>query len=167
MEQNLRRSGVEGKFFDLCTMVAKNLGYELYDLEYIIGSKLLRVYIMNPQTKTALIDDCVKMDDALTPYFESETWMPQEITLEVSSPGIYRNIRTLDHFQKALGNKVAFVLNKSLSGEEYSELPRSITTQKKLIAKLVEVKDSALAVEIETFKFNIKLDDIKKANIEA
>lgn len=167
MDLFLKRSGVEAKFYDLCSQVAKTLGYELYDLEYLIGAKILRLYILNPMTKTALIEDCVKMDEALSPYFETETWMPQEITLEVSSPGIYRNLRTLDHFKMVSGSSITVVLNKNLAGDAYKELPKSITGQKKLTGKLKNISEDKIELEVNNFEFPIKMDDVKKANLEA
>lgn len=161
------RTGIEAKFFDLCAQVAKDNGYVLYDLEYIVGAKLLRVYIMNEQTKSALIEDCVKVDHALTPYFESETWMPSEITLEVSSPGIYRQLRAKDHFVQSVGQKVSAVLSKNLSGDLYAGMPKSITAEKKLKGELVEMGDEGIFLKIDKFKVMVPFNNIKRANLEA
>ena len=167
MELSKDRTGIEAKFFFLCEQVAKDNGYILYDLEYIVGSKLLRVYIMNESTKSALIEDCIKVDHALTPFFESETWMPREITLEVSSPGIYRQLRVKEHFKQSVGKKVSTVLSKNLTGELYTGMPKSITAEKKLKGELLEIEDEAIYLKIDKFKVMVPFINIKRANLEA
>ena len=166
MELLKDRLGIEGKFFELCQSIAYENGYELYDLEYLGGSKLLRLYIMDKKTQSALIEDCVKIDHALTPYFESETWMPEEVTLEVSSPGIYRTLRTFEHFQMVLGKTISTVLNKNLSGDKYKEMPKSITAEKKLKGKLMNVSESGVLLNIGKFDVEIPFENLKKANLE-
>jgi ribosome maturation factor RimP len=166
MELLKDRSGIEGKFFELCRSITNDNGYELYDLEYQSGSKLLRLYIMDRKTQSALIEDCVKIDHALTPYFESETWMPDEVTLEVSSPGIYRTLRTFEHFQMVVGKTIATVLNKNLSGDKYKEMPKSITAEKKLKGKLLNVNENGLFLNIGKFDVEIPFENLKKANLE-
>lgn len=166
MELFKDRSGIEAKFYHLCEQVTKDNGYVLYDLEYIIGSKLLRVYIMNEKTKSALIEDCVKIDHALTPYFESETWMPREITLEVSSPGIYRQLRARDHFEQSIGQKVSAILCSNLTGEQYLGMPKSITAEKKLKGELIEIEDEAIFLKIDKYKVMVPFNNIKRANLE-
>lgn len=161
------RTGIEAKFFNLCEQVAKDNGYVLYDLEYIVGAKLLRVYIMNEQTKSALIEDCIKVDHALTPFFETETWMPSEITLEVSSPGIYRNLRAKDHFKQSVGQKVSTVLSKNLTGDLYVGMPKSITSEKKLKGELLEMGEEGIFLKIDKYKVMVPFNNIKRANLEA
>lgn len=167
MELFKDRSGIEAKFFNLCQQVAKDNGYILYDLEYLVGSRLLRVYIMNETTKSALIEDCIKVDHALTPYFETETWMPKEITLEVSSPGIYRQLREKDHFKQSVGQKVSAVLSKNLTGDDYIGMPKSITAEKKLKGELIEMADEAIYLKIDKYKVMVPFNNIKRANLEA
>ena len=53
------RIGVEKKFWELCLSVVQEQGLALYDLEFLPGQKLLRLYIMNPETKSAVIEDCI------------------------------------------------------------------------------------------------------------
>lgn len=118
MDIHQERIGLEKKFFLLCDPVVQEAGYRLYDLEYITGQKLLRLYIQDPRTGSALIEDCVKVDHALSEPFEKEDWIPEEITLEVSSPGVYRHIANLDHFKMSLGEMVAVVIMGQLSEEQ-------------------------------------------------
>lgn len=159
-------------FEKICNEVLINLGLNLYDLEYRPASKLLRIYIMNPSTKTALIDDCIKVDHALTPYFENETWIPENIVLEVSSPGVNRHLVTLDHFQMVRGQNITLTLNNELdlsymTKDEQGEVPKAIRTARKLTGKLEEVNVSEIILNIKDRNYKISGEQIKKANVEA
>src|SRR5690606_32231730 len=123
MEINQERSGLEKKFFLMCEPVVQEAGYRLYDLEYITSQKLLRLYIQDPRTGSALIDDCVKVDHALTEPFEKETWIPEDVVLEVSSPGVYRHLANLEHFQMSIGEIIAVVIMGQLSDEQTAGAP--------------------------------------------
>lgn len=121
---------------------------------------------MNESTKSALIEDCIKVDNALTPYFETETWMPLEITLEVSSPGIFRQLKTLEHFTQVKSHPISIVLNKNLAEMGIKEFPKSIISQKKLMGKLKEIESDKILLEIESFNIPIIFTNIKRANLE-
>lgn len=158
--------GKEKKFFDLCTKVCSAEGFHLYDLEYQPGQHLLRVYIMNPETKTALIEDCVRIDRAMTPYIEEEEWMPAELNLEVSSPGLYRSLKVLEHFEMAKGERVSLTLLQKLTEDEFELLPRSLRGQKKFSANLVEITSEKLELEFDGYKLQIEFENIKKAQMD-
>ncbi|MFZ4714074.1 MAG: ribosome maturation factor RimP [Bacteriovoracaceae bacterium] len=166
MELLKGRAGIESKFFELCQTVTESNGYELYDLEYLSGPKLLRLYIMNKSTQTAVIEDCIKVDNALSPFFESETWMPEEVTLEVSSPGIYRVFRTLNHFQMAVGKLISIIITKNLNGEAFVGMPKSITAEKKLRGSLLSVTEEGIILEIGKFKVPVQFENIKRAHLD-
>jgi len=161
------RKGIEKKFYDLCLQVVQEQGLELYDLDYLPGSGELRIFIYNPTTKTALIEDCVKVDHALTPHIDSLDWMPERLTLEVSSPGVYRNLRTRQQFEAATGEYLQLTLAKTFDQQEGApELPKKIMTSKKIVGKLLECHDDDLVLEIDEKVLKVKLTNIKKANVE-
>ena len=110
------RSGIEKKFFELCSKVVAAQCLSIYDLEYVRSNKLLRVYIINEETNTAVIDECVGVDRAMSPYFESEDWIPEEIILEVSSPGLFRKLKTRKHFECVIGSNIELVVKKNPGG---------------------------------------------------
>ncbi len=161
------RKGMEKRFFELCTQVVKDENLDLYDLDYIPGSHALRVFIVDPSTGTAVLEDCIKVDRAMTPYIDEADWMPEELTLEVSSPGLYRQLREVSHFETAIGQKVKLVMTKKF-GEFFPDLdlPKKIGKEKTVILELLEVDQDGITVECEDNKLNLKYDWIKKANLE-
>jgi len=160
------RDGLEKKFFDLCYKVVGDEGLRLYDMDYLSGSHLLRVYIMNEKTKSATLDDCVRVDHALTPFMDSESWMPEELTLEVSSPGVYRGLKNLDHFEMALGDEIKLEFFTVLDVKLRPQLPKSVWGQKKIRGPLKSISSEGLVLLIDDKELDFKFSEIKKANLD-
>lgn len=163
MDLTLERTGIDKRFYDLCQKVVKENGYAFYDMEYLPSCHELRLFIMDEETKTATIDDCVKVDHAMTPYIDAEEWMPDSLTLQVSSPGVYRSLKTIEHFENVIGQNVLFVLFKKI---EADDLPKKIKGQKKITAKLLSVEQEGVLVDIAGSQLSLNFADIKKANVD-
>jgi ribosome maturation factor RimP len=166
MDITKNRLGVEKKFWELCVPVVQEQGLALYDLEFLPGQKLLRLYIMNPETKSAVIEDCVKVDHALTPFFESETWMPAEVTLEVGSPGVYRHVNSLAHFQLGLGETHAVTIMGSLDPVANPGAPKKVLAAKKFRGELLEVRPDAIVIETDDGNVTLAFASIKNAQVD-
>lgn len=166
MDVNRERTGLEKKFYLMCEPVVQEAGYRLYDLEYVAGQKLVRLYIQDPRTGSALIEDCVKVDHALSPAFEAETWIPEEVVLEVSSPGVYRHISTMEHFKMSVGEMIAVVIMGQLSEEQTKDAPKGIKGEKKFRGKLLEVRDDGFTIEIKGFPLKMTYQQVKKVNLD-
>jgi ribosome maturation factor RimP len=166
MDINQERSGLEKKFYLMCEPVVQETGYRLYDLEYIATQKVLRLYIQDPRTGSAVIDDCVKVDNALSPAFETETWIPEDVVLEVSSPGVYRHISNLEHFKMSLGEMIAVVIMGQLSEEQTKDAPKGIKGEKKFRGKLLEVNEETFTLEVKNFPLKLSYKQTKKVNLD-
>ena len=151
-----KRDGLELRFLELCEPVVEAQGLVLYDLEYIAASGVLRIYIMNMVSKTADLDDCVGVDRALSPYIEQESWIPDGLTLEVSSPGVYRSLKQKKHFDWAQDQKISVVLNKKIPN----------CSGKKITGWLRAAFEAGVNIETDNFTCDVKFEDIKKVNLE-
>jgi ribosome maturation factor RimP len=82
------------------------LGYELVDLEYVPGRAhaLLRIFI--DRADGVGLDDCERVSREVSALLDVEDPVPTEYTLEVSSPGLDRVLRTPAHFQRFVGERV-------------------------------------------------------------
>ncbi|WP_127716420.1 ribosome maturation factor RimP [Halobacteriovorax sp. HLS] len=160
------RVGIEKKFYEVCAPLCTELGYEVYDLEYIKGSFVLRIFILNPETGTALIEDCSKVDKAMTPIVEQADWMPNELVLEVSSPGMFRHLNTVDHFQMSLDKEILVATKKRLTLENYPGLPKKLQGERKIVGKLLLASEVGITIESLDYKIELNYEDIKKANLE-
>jgi len=165
MELIRERKGIEKRFYDLCVDVVSRLGLELYDLDYYPGNGELKVYIMNQATRTATIDDCVNVDHALTPFIDSLDWMPEKLTLEVSSPGLYRSLREMRHFKESLGEFVQLTLVQPLEGQ-FPAIPKNWAKSKKIRGKIIASLEQQIEITDGSTNAYVPFDLIRKANID-
>ncbi len=111
-----------------------SLGYELVDIEYAPGQSqaLLRVYIdwpggvapagvgdetdENRSFEGIGVEDCEKVSRELSALLDVEDPIPVAYTLEVSSPGVDRILRTAAHFQRFVGERVHVELGVARNG---------------------------------------------------
>lgn len=129
-------------------------GIELVTLE-IVGAKkspTIRVYI---DTEHGVgFDELSSTQAWMGELMDELDPFPGAYTLEVSSPGIDRPLRTLDHFKRFVGEdcivKTTFPVNgrSSFSGV------------------LADVKGDIVVIEIEGDRFEVPYGSIKKANIK-
>jgi ribosome maturation factor RimP len=160
------RTGLELKFLEIANKVISEQGLELYDLEWSPNSGDLCLYIMNPETKSAVLDDCIKVDRAMSPYIENETWMPENLTLEVSSPGLFRHLNQVKHFQMSIDQDLTLTLVKSISEEQAPDFPKALRNNMKIKVMLKEANDDQIVVEAKGIKVTLPYTQIKKANLE-
>jgi ribosome maturation factor RimP len=112
---------IEEKVEELIKNNILELGYELYDVEYIKEGKdfYLRIYIDNKNGIT--IEDCEKVSNNITEILDSKDYIKEQYFLEVSSPGIERVLRKEKHLKENIGNLISVKLYKGLEGQkEYS-----------------------------------------------
>ena len=86
--------------------IVEDNGCELYDIEQTTegDNKFYRVYITKPGGVT--LNDCAAINNLLSPIFDIEEPIEGKYFLEVSSPGIERNLTKKEHFQKSIGESV-------------------------------------------------------------
>ena len=78
------------------------LGYELVDLDFRVGRRgLLRIFI--DKQNGVNLEDCELVSRQLSAYLDVEDPLPGRYVLEVSSPGLDRPLRTLEHFRPLPG----------------------------------------------------------------
>ncbi len=157
------KNGIEKRFNDLCQEVVPGQGLSLYDLNYIPGNTKLCIFVINDATGSADIEDCVKVDRALSPYLE-EDWVPNNLTLEVSSPGVFRNLACRAHFENAIDDNVEIVLTKKLT---FSDLPKKLKGQRKIIAKLKKFNEEEVELVVDDYNFNVRFEDLKKVTLHS
>ena len=90
----------------LAEPLAEELGYFLWDVEYVKegGRRILRITIDSEEGIN--IDDCEKMHRAIDPILDEADPIEEAYYLEVSSPGLERELRTDDHIYACEGWEV-------------------------------------------------------------
>ncbi|MBC7714965.1 MAG: hypothetical protein H7177_16585 [Rhizobacter sp.] len=161
------RQGMELKLLELTQKIVSENNLELYEMEWNASSGGLVVYIQNPKTKSAVLEDCVKIDRGFNPYMETETWIPDNFTLEVSSPGLYRVLTKIEHFKSVEGEEVMLHLLKKIDEVKYPDFPKVLRNNLKLKVLLDKATDTGLIVDAKGgVKIEIPYEQIKRANLE-
>ena len=93
------------------TPVLEESGLELYDVE--LGGAVVRVLVDRPGGVD--LDTLDAATRAVSRALDVADPMPGRYTLEVSSPGLERRLRTPRHFQAAVGSRVKV---KTVAGTE-------------------------------------------------
>jgi ribosome maturation factor RimP len=104
------------KLIALIEPLLGQLGYELVDLEYAPARAhaLLRIFIDQPQGVG--LDDCERASHEVAALLDVEDPVPTGYTLEVSSPGLDRVLRTPAHFRRFVGERVRLELRIARDG---------------------------------------------------
>ncbi|MDF2484925.1 MAG: rimP [Herbinix sp.] len=89
--------------------------FELYDVEYVKegGNWFLRAYIDKENGIT--VDDCVLVSRALSDLLDQHDFISDSYVLEVSSPGLGRQLKRDKHFESSLGEEVEVKIYKAVN----------------------------------------------------
>ena len=111
--------GIADKVREIIQPTADELGYYLWNVEYVKEGAdfVLRVTIDRFDTEEGItIDDCEAMSRAIDPILDEHDPIPDQYLLEVSSPGIERELTRDDHFELCVGEKVEVRLFAPVDG---------------------------------------------------
>ncbi|MDD2368387.1 MAG: ribosome maturation factor RimP [Sulfuricurvum sp.] len=100
---------------DIKKMV-ESIGLSLYDTAIFNENEntIFRVSVTAPGGVT--LDKCVEATHLISPLLDVTSPVSGDYRLEVSSPGIERKLKTLEHFVQSVGEKVAL---STISKEKY------------------------------------------------
>ena len=129
------------------------MGYELVELEYTAGRghALLRLYI--DRDAGVGLDDCERVSREVSSLLDVEDPIPSAYTLEVSSPGFDRVLRTRTHFGRFLGSRVFVELKEPRDG------------RRRYTGTLVQVDDAGIALEVDRARVAVAFSEIGKARL--
>lgn len=111
--------------------------FELVDVEYVkeAGNWYLRAYIDKEGGIT--VDDCELVSRALSEILDEKDYIPDAYILEVSSPGLGRQLKKEKDFARSLGEDVEIKLYKA------------INKQKEFEGCLISYNEEILTIEME------------------
>ena len=103
---------IADRVVDIVGPTVEELGLRLYDVE--VNGGTLRVTVEADQPVN--LDQLASATRAISVGLEEHDPMPGSYTLEVSSPGLERKLRTSDHFSGAVGEAVSIKLGPQVDG---------------------------------------------------
>ena len=105
-------ANIEEKVTLLLEPIITNLNYELYDIEYAKEGKNYYLRIFIDSSKGIDLNDCEKVNDAITDILDKADYIKEQYFLEVSSSGVERVLRKDKHLKQNIGKKVSAKLFK-------------------------------------------------------
>jgi ribosome maturation factor RimP len=131
----------------------QGLGYELVEVEFAPGpgGGTLRFYIDTPDGIDA--EDCARVSHALLDSIEADDPLPGEYSIEVSSPGLDRVLRTPEHFARFVDNRVKVELAVPRDG------------RKRYTGMLRHADGESIEMDVDNFSVSIRLAEIQKARL--
>lgn len=115
---------------------------------------VLAVELLSPSRFCVFVDHpggvdhdlCQRVTDLLRDYLD-------RYSVEVSSPGLERPLRTSDHFQHALGHSVALRTAEAIHG------------RKRFRGRVVAARDRTFRLATETDEFDIPYENLVRGNL--
>jgi ribosome maturation factor RimP len=143
---------VQDKAQEIIRRVADDLKYLIYESGILVKGEQSKVVIKIDRVDGITHKDCVVFTKELSRQLDESKLFPN-YSMEVSSPGLSRKIRTIDEFIRFKGSLAKVVFE---SGEETKVI-------KGIINNIIDTK-----IEFQSDNSNIIIDfqNIKKANLE-
>jgi ribosome maturation factor RimP len=133
--------------------VLGRLGFELVELEYGSGRAHAVVRVFIDAEAGVGLEDCAHVSRELSALLDAEDPIPGAYTLEVSSPGFDRVLRTPAHFGRFLGSRVFVELKEPRAG------------RRRYTGKLLTVDDAGIALEVDRECVAVAFAEIGKARL--
>lgn len=149
----MSKTDIENKINELIKPTVNDNGYELYHVEYVREQNeyYLRIYIDSEDGIS--LNDCEKVSRAVSDILDAKDPIKDSYYLEVSSPGIDRQLFTQEHMLNNIGAQVSVKLSKALD------------RQKTFKGELLETEEDTVVILVDNENIRIPKEIIKTINI--
>ncbi|HKQ80950.1 MAG TPA: ribosome maturation factor RimP [Steroidobacteraceae bacterium] len=157
---------VRDQLEELLAPLVDDLGYRLWELEYAPRSNgaLVRLFIDVPEGAAAAssdaatdqgisLADCERVSRAVSERLDAADPIQGHYTLEVSSPGLDRVLRTRAHFARFVGELVRVEMKHLVDG------------RRRFLGRLREVGERDITLDVDGAAVSLSLAGIHKARV--
>ena len=146
----------EENLFNLLALPFKTKGYELIDIEFNRHGSEQTIQLFIDSPLGIGMDDCVAVNQVAMEVLGSDDPIFETNTLEVSSPGIFRKLKTPEQFKAFKGRRIKVRLQQKMQGIRNA------------VGILEECSEEEIRLILETdgSELVIHLSQITKANLE-
>jgi ribosome maturation factor RimP len=142
------------RVYALAREVADGLGYELEDVEMLGNGRRVLLRVTIDKEGGVTLDDCASFSKDFGALLDVEDPMQGRYTLEVSSPGLDRPLKTLEAFGKHVG-KLARVVTRE-----------KVDNQKFIVGRIQAVEGGTVVLLVGKERLDIDFKNISKARLE-
>jgi len=129
-------------------------GMELVDIEYRRESKGWVLRLILDKERGVTLDDCTRVSQEMGRSLDIEDFIQTPYTVEVSSPGLTRSLKTEKDFMKYCHRLIKV---KTVD---------PIENRRQFKGRLLGVSENRIEIEGEGGVFQIPLSNVAKANLE-
>ncbi len=143
-------------------------GFGVFDLEptkhgrWIIRLYIERVGEVDEPGQDIKVDECAEVSRYMEAYLDKDDRVPESYVLEVSSPGLERPLKRLDHVERAVGERIEMIVREQVDGRN------------KFVATLTGLDGETLELEVEPdaeqdgepTAATVEWSDVKKARLK-
>ncbi len=151
---------------EIAERVAASSGLEVVNVELRGGGKarMLRIVIDKPAGVTH--EDCVSVSREVSTILDVEDAMPGgSYLLEVSSPGLDRELFKSADYERFTGSLVKLTTRQPVNGNRHFEGRLESFREGRLTLELSKARKKAKPVENSSAKLEIELTNVEKANL--
>lgn len=148
-------ANIEEKIENLVKQKIEDLGYELYDVQYVKEGQnyILRIFIEKPNSSIDL-NDCEKVNDSINDILDSANYIKEQYFLEVSSTGVEKTLRKDKHLRDNIGEEVQISLFKPIDILEKK--------QKEITGVLKDFNENNIIIQMDKEEISINRKDISQ-----
>lgn len=144
---------IKENIFAIAGRVAEQHGVDIADIEILgKGKLLLRVFIDKEGGVT--LSDCELFSKSLSAVLDVEDPVPGRFTLEVSSPGLDRPLKSLKDFEKNNGKLARIVTMEKIENQNF------------IIGRIGEITNGSIMLLVNDRPVEVPFDKITKARLE-
>lgn len=147
-----KQNNTAGRVRELIECAINKLGYRVWDVEFEKEGADMYLRVTIDSDDGISINDCEKVHKAIDPILDREDPIEGSYILEVSSPGVERNLRTEEHFSASAGKEAELKLFAPLNGV------------KTLRGTIIAAGDGRVTIDTATGNVTVEKKQISKAN---
>ena len=114
-------ASIEEKIESLVTKPINNLGYDVYDVQYVKEGKDYYLRIFIDKQEGIDLNDCEKVNNEINNLLDEADYIKDQYFLEIASPGIERILRKDKHLKDNIGKMVEVKLFKPINKQKNIE----------------------------------------------
>ena len=148
-----KKNTTEKTVWQFIEPLLKDTSYEIYDVEYVKEGAEWYLRIFIDKEGGIDLDDCETVTDLINDPLDELDPIAEAYFLEVSSPGVERHLKSMRHFEKAVGEKIRV--------KTFVKMENS----KEWVGILKAVDENGITLESNGKTIEFPFEKIAKANI--
>jgi|TARA_X000001036_G_scaffold356359_1_gene338403 ribosome maturation factor RimP len=150
----LQMNDIEENLFQALNEIVEKKDMRVLNISIGGLAKSPSIQIIIDSTQGVSLDDCSFVSKVTDDIIKVNGYYNDDYNLEVSSPGINRQLFTLDDFRLYKNSMVKIKLKKS------------VNNQKNILGKIKNIKIENIIIDLGQEEIEIEFKNIKKANIK-